>query len=171
MLMYLLILAYSGYYEFWGAFVTSFVAVVMLMTANIYFYILYKREVLKDDVFLKWQRSFPRASKYIPMICLFVNFKAIRLFYSGFYGLESCLASFEDPTSNLFKPLRMVTYFNYIFVYVPIFIADLVIFAQVHWGYQLLVLGIETFILSILIIVLSVIEMRNAEKLVMAGDE
>jgi len=54
MLMYLLILAYSGYYEIWGAFVTSFVAVVMLMTANIYFYIMYKKEVLHDDVFVKW---------------------------------------------------------------------------------------------------------------------
>jgi len=63
------------------------------------------------------------------MICLFVNFKAIRLFYSGFYGLESCLASFEDPAVNLFKPLRVVTYFNFIFVYIPIIIADIVIFS------------------------------------------
>ncbi len=54
MLMYLLILAYSGYYEIWGAFVLSFIASMMLMTANIYFYIIYKKDILKDEVFVKW---------------------------------------------------------------------------------------------------------------------
>ncbi len=93
LLMYFLMMAYSGYYEIWGAFVTSLVALLMLVTANIYFYIVYKRELLgKDIIFMKWQRSFPKTSKYIPLICLLLNFKAIRLFYSGFYGLESCLA-------------------------------------------------------------------------------
>jgi hypothetical protein len=53
-LMYLLMVAYSGYYAIWGTFVVSFVAVCMLMIANIYFYILYKREIMKDDVFAKW---------------------------------------------------------------------------------------------------------------------
>jgi len=85
-------MAYAGANGIWGAFVLSLVAVLMLMTANIVFYLYYKKEILQDEVFVKWQRSFPKTSKYIPMIALFVNFKCIRLFYSGFYGLESCLA-------------------------------------------------------------------------------
>ena len=92
MLMFILLLAYAGAREVWPAFGLAFVAILTLMTSNIMFYFLYKRDILKDEVFTKWQRSFPKTSKYVPLISLFLNFKAIRLFYSGFYGLESCLA-------------------------------------------------------------------------------
>jgi uncharacterized membrane protein YagU involved in acid resistance len=55
----------------------------------------------------------------------------------------------------------MCTYFSFIFAYGFIFVADLLIFAKVKWGYQLLVLGIETFILQILVIVLTWLESRK----------
>lgn len=44
--MYLLLLAYSGANEVWGAFALSLIALLMLMTANIIFYLYYKREVM-----------------------------------------------------------------------------------------------------------------------------
>jgi len=69
------------------------------------------------------------------------------------------------------QPLRMVTYFSFVFVYVPIIIADIFIFVKVEWGYQLLVLGIESFMLSIFVMSLTVIEFRNAKRLIMSGDE
>ncbi len=65
----------------------------------------------------------------------------------------------------------MVTYFSFVFVYVPIIIADIFIFVKVEWGYQLLVLGIESFMLSIFVMSLTVIEFRNAKRLIMSGDE
>ena len=52
--MYLLILGYSGANGIWGAFALSLVAVLMLMTANIMFYLYYKREILTDEIFAKW---------------------------------------------------------------------------------------------------------------------
>ena len=36
---------------------------------------------------------------------------------------------------NFFRPLRFVTYFSFIFVYLPIIAADVVIVMQVQWGY------------------------------------
>jgi hypothetical protein len=71
----------------------------------------------------------------------------------------------------MFRPLRMITYFSFIFVYIPIIIADCIIFATVTWGYQLLILGIESFLLTIAIIVLTIIEFRHPEKLVLRSDE
>ena len=66
----------------------------------------------------------------------------------------------------------MVTIFNFIFVYIPIIIADILIFAEIEWGYQLLVLAIESFILALLIIGLTIYELRKPELLlVMTGDE
>jgi hypothetical protein len=69
--------------------------------------------------------------------------------------MDNCLAPFSEPRTAVHKHLRMITYFKYIFVYAPIFIADLLIFAQVKWGHQLLVLAIETFILQIVVIALT----------------
>ena len=92
MLIYLLMVGYSGANGKWSPFILSLIAVIMQMTVNIVFYLMYKKEILRDEAFSKWCRLFPKSTKYIPMISLFVNFKSIKLFYSGFYGLESCLA-------------------------------------------------------------------------------
>ena len=67
--------------------------------------------------------------------------------------------------------MRMITYFSFVFVYLPILGASVVIFMQVKWGYQLLILGIEAFLLAILIIVLTLLEFKNPERLLMSGDE
>jgi len=72
---------------------------------------------------------------------------------------------------NFFRPMRMITYFSFVFVYLPILGASVVIFMQVKWGYQLLILGIEAFLLAILIIVLTLLEFKNPERLLMSGDE
>ena len=92
MLIYVLIVCYSGAYSKWGPFILSLVSVLMLMTSNIAFYLMYKKEVLaSDQIFNKWTRLFPKTQKYLQIFALIVNFKAFKLVYSGFFGLESCL--------------------------------------------------------------------------------
>ena len=143
----------------------------MQVTANIVFYLIYKKEIVHDPTFSKWCRMYPKTERYISLLALLVNFKSIKLLYSGFYGLESCLAQFEDPLRNFFRPMRMLTYFSFIFVYLPIIAADVLIFMQVEWGYQLLILAIESFILAIGITIATIIEFRHPERLLMSGDE
>ena len=72
---------------------------------------------------------------------------------------------------NFFRPMRMITYFSFVFVYIPIIASSVIIFMQVVWGYQLLILGIEALILSIIIVALTIQEFRNPERLLMSGDE
>ena len=55
----------------------------------------------------------------------------------------------------------MCSYFSFIFSYGFIFIADFIIFSKIKWGYQLLILAIETLILQTLIIVLTYLESRK----------
>ena len=52
--------------------------------------------------------------------------------------------------------MRMITYFSFVFVYIPIIASSIIIFMQVIWGYQLLILGIEALILAILIVALTI---------------
>lgn len=92
LLIYGLMVCYSGANEKWGPFILSGIAFIMLITANIIFYLIYKRDICKDPSFAKWCRMFPKTEKNVSMLALMLNFKSIKLLYSGFYGLESCLA-------------------------------------------------------------------------------
>ena len=65
----------------------------------------------------------------------------------------------------------MITYFSFIFVYLPILVADIIIWAKVQWGYQLLILSVESFILIIAQLILTFLEFRRLDKLVLRGDE
>lgn len=134
-LIYGLMVCYAGATEKWGPFILSAIGFTMLIAANIIFYLLYRREIVADPIFAKWCRLFPKSEHYVSLLAVLINFKIIKLFYSGFYGLESCLCQFQDPMKNFFRPLRMITYFSFIFVYIPILAADIVIFIQVPWGY------------------------------------
>lgn len=68
--------------------------------------------------------------------------------------------------------LRLTAYFSFVFCYGFIFIADILIIFRVEWGYQLLVLAIETIFLQVLVIVLTVLEFRqDAVTLLSADDE
>lgn len=108
------------------------VAIVMLFVSNLSFYIYYKKDILKKDVtFFKWCRMYPRTTKFLPLLALVLNFKVIKFLYSGFFGHESCLVQFENPVKSFLTPLRMVTYFSFVFVYIPVFIADIFIFSKV----------------------------------------
>ncbi len=69
------------------------------------------------------------------------------------------------------RPLRFATYFSFLFVYGPILAADVILFMTVEWGYQLLILAIESALLAVLITILTIIELRNPEKLLLSGDE
>lgn len=67
--------------------------------------------------------------------------------------------------------MRMITYFSFVFVYIPIIASCVIIFLQVTWGYQLLILGIEALILAVIVVALTIQEFRNPERLLMSGDE
>ena len=96
----------------------------------------------------------------MPLLSLLINFKCGKMFYSGFYGLESTQAKFYDH-KRFFYLLRLTAYFSFIFCYGFIFIADVIILGQVDSGYQLYILAIETIVLQLLLIILTVLEFRK----------
>ena len=56
------------------------------------------------------------------------------MLYSGFYGLESTMARFGKPYSYYWI-LRFTSFFSFFFCYVFIYIADIIIFVKIKWGY------------------------------------
>lgn len=111
-------------------------------------------------MYAKWLYFYPKTKKLIPIVSLLLNFKSSKIIYSGFYGMESSMARFGRPM-EYYRIIRMCSYFSFIFSYGFIFIADFMIYAKVKWGNQLLILGIETALLQILVIILTYLESRK----------
>ncbi len=170
MVMYALIVGLSYNSEEYAIAALSVVGLVALAISNVAFTFYYQRDIYgKDLVFSKWLFFFPKTKVLIPIFSCFLNFKCSKILYSGFYGMESSMAKFGAPL-EYYRIVRMVSYFSFIFCYGFIFIADLLIFARVKWGGQLLILGVETAILQVLMILLTYLESkRNPEELLSVG--
>lgn len=65
----------------------------------------------------------------------------------------------------------VLTIIHLLFVLIPIIIVDIVTFYFVEWGYQLLIVAIESFVFSILMIILSFIEFFKIKRKVFQDDE
>jgi hypothetical protein len=66
-----------------------------LIATNILFLAYFRQQItVKDQVFVKWLHFFPKTKTWLPILILLCNFKFGKMFYSGFFGLESTLARF-----------------------------------------------------------------------------
>lgn len=155
LLEYLLIAIFAALLEQFFASFLAFVAVIVLISSNIAFTVCYQRYTTKDKVYADWIRLFPKTEAVLPVVCALINFSTVRFVFSGFFGMDNCLANFHEPRSAVHRHLQTLTYVKYVFVYIPIFIADILIISFVGWGHQLLVLAIETLVLQLFTIYLT----------------
>lgn len=93
LIMYLMMVAYA--YILGEVLILIFVLIGLLglLATNILFTSYFKsRIIVNDKVFSKWLHFFPKTAFWLPFVCLTLNFKFGKMFYSGFYGLESTMA-------------------------------------------------------------------------------
>jgi hypothetical protein len=135
--------------------ILSLAGLIGLCASNMIWVFWYRQRIYNvDEEFKKWLFFFPSTKRALPLCCLLLNFKCSKMLYSGFYGLESTMAKFGNQP-EFFQVMRSATYFSWIFCYGPIFAADIVILTKIKWGYQLLILAVETIILQTMSIVLT----------------
>lgn len=162
--MYGLMVIFAYIQSQWLIMFVTIGGMIGLFISNAIWVCWYRQQVLNfDDDHKKWLFFFPRTKTGLPTCCLLINFKICKMFYSGFYGLESTMAKFGTP-QTFYRIMRTATFFSWIFCYVPIFIADALILIKIKWGYQLLILAIETAVLQTFSILLTLIEFRQGFK-------
>ena len=97
------------------------------------FYYYYKRDIYgKDSIYKKWIEFFPKMKTGLNVCIIGLNFKCFKMSYSGFFGLESTQAQFNNHT-EVFRLMRLHQYFSYVFIYGLIFIADILIFLEAQF--------------------------------------
>ena len=95
----------------------------------------------------------------LPIFSLIFSFRLFKFFYSGFFGLDNCMAHFEDPGNAIVKHVKRKSIFVFCLVYVPAMVGSIVAFFTVHWGYQAMICAIETFLIFILLLIFFVLEL------------
>jgi hypothetical protein len=134
-LMYTLMVIFSAILSEWTIFFFSAVGLATMIASNVIFFLYYRKDVLaKDEKFAAWIKYFPRMQKFAPVICLLLNFKCFKMFYGGFFGLETFQATFTPGRGQnaVYRTMRMVQFFSYVFSYTFIYIADIIIFVRAH---------------------------------------
>jgi hypothetical protein len=53
--------AYAGATLQWAAFALCMVACLMLVTSNVVFFVVFKKDIMNDETFNKWTRLYPKS--------------------------------------------------------------------------------------------------------------
>jgi hypothetical protein len=137
---------------------------------NISFVSYFKRIVTKDQGFANWIKVFPSISKGILCMSSVFSFKIIRLFISGFLGSNLFKANF-DNIEKFLRPMNFTSVFNIFFTCIPLILTDFVGLALLNWGTQLYISLIETLLITLVILFVSICEFRQMKQLVIDDDE
>lgn len=108
---------------------------VMQIILNIVTFIKFKDNAKKDADFVVWSRTFRKTTRVVTILSLLLNFKFLKFFYTGFFGLDNFMAVFTKPRTTISRPVKIITYVSWVFIYIPIFASDIIVFATTRWGF------------------------------------
>ena len=131
----------------------TLVGLMALVGTNIAMYVFFRRCSGGDADYQRWAKTYSSTASVLPVVALLFNFRILKFLYSGLFSLDVFMVQYERPRKNLLIPLSFVTIFNFIGSYGPVLVANFVVFGTVQWGYQLLIVCIETTIISLAIVV------------------
>lgn len=141
----------------------------LLILLNVIFGLLYCGLINSDLAFREWKRQ-RRSNKcmagVIVTMGVVLNYKAMRLFYSKFWGITQCLASFHEFRRVFTLPLLLLTFIGMAGISVPIIIIDIyAFFHYFSWGSsQLPIVLIETLVIELALVAFLNAEAVNVNK-------
>lgn len=116
----------------------------------------------RDSGFKHWSSQFKISKIFIQIIATIFSFKFAKMYYSRFFGFSHFNAQF-DNIDKFHTPQDCMTFFNIIFTLFPIIFVDIIGFITLSWGNQLYITIIESLLLGLFIMILSIIEFRTAK--------
>lgn len=133
------------------------IALLFMVATNVFFFIVFQRQIMNDTTFFHWVNYNKKTVKYISIVALIFNFKVYRLLYSKFCGDERFNAPFENPY-KFYTPLNLASFLNLLLTMLVSLIACFFTLYYVPWGYQLTVECAEFVIIEIAMIVFYIME-------------
>lgn len=138
-------------------------ALMFLYGMNLFFALVYFKQIKTDIVFKYWELEYQMSSLYVVSIGSLCNFKFFRMFYSRYHDLKNYNAPFQDE-QTYYRTLVFTSAFFVITGTVPIIVASCFGLWYIRFGYQLQMFCIEMLIIEILLLVLQSVELFKIRK-------
>ena len=128
------VLAYAmGVY---ATFALSLVALLFQYGCNLFFTMVYVKNVLSEDqAFKHWAAQYPGTQNAVVVTGTLVNFKVYRGIYCRLFSKPQFNSVFEDP-EIFFKPFTMISVFSLLTTMVPLLTANIIGLVFLEYGYQ-----------------------------------
>lgn len=147
-------------------YICAMVALVFTYGINIFFVLIYSKQVSTDAAFKYYKSYYNRTAIAIAVISTILNFSFFRTFYSKLFGKKQFDCTFQD-VNIFFRPFQLASLSSLITVKLPLLVACILGCIYVDWGYQLLMTCMEMLIIEILIIALMIAEFFKLSKSVL----
>ena len=155
--MYIVQIYSADYISSYGIMTGTIIALALLILINVVFFVVYYASIVRDTAFKHWIDKHKKSTTTMAIISLLINFKIFRYLYCKFFGAALFHAPF-DRNTLFYGPFIVMNIVYLLLVLTPIIIVDIVTFYFIEWGCQLLIVAIESFVFSLVIIILSLIE-------------
>ena len=135
----------------------------VLILQNIIFAVYFIKVIQKDIAFQEYKKRQKKTSNVILIISALFSFKMTRFYYTRFFGLDYFTARFENK--QLYQlPLHVISLINFVVTHLPILIIDVIGLIWFSSGItQFLITCIETIILIVLLLILTILEFRTGK--------
>lgn len=153
----------SSQYGIRPSYSLSACALMFLYGMNLFFSLVYFKQIKADIVFKYWEQEYPMSSLYIVSIGSLCNFKFFRMFYSRYQDKKNYNAPFQDD-QTYYRTLVFTSAFFVITGTVPIIVASCFGLWYVRFGYQVQMFCMEMLIIEILLLILQSIELFKIRK-------
>lgn len=148
----------SNSYGIKPTFMLSTVALVFTYGFNLFFSLVYLRQLKQDPSFKYWELEYERSSLFIVSMGLFGNFKFFRMFYSKFKGKREYDAAFTDD-SIFYRTVVFTSIFFFITGTLPTMVACIFAFLHIGFGYQVQMFCLEMIVVETFLFLLITLEM------------
>jgi hypothetical protein len=162
----LFLVGLSSDYGIRPSFSLSFCALMFLYGLNLFFFVIYLKELKHDSAFKYWEQEYELSTMAIVVASLFGNFKLYRLFYSRFRHKKQFSAVFQDD--EVFY--RSIIFTSILFILtgcLPILVASIFSLFYINFGYQLHMFCLELIFVEGALILLMSIELYKLRKYIL----
>jgi hypothetical protein len=153
----------SGQYGIRPTYSLAACALMFLYGMNLFFSLVYFKQIKTDIVFKYWEQEYQMSSLYIVATGSLGNFKFFRMFYSRYQDKKNYNAPFQDE-QTYYRTLVFTSAFFVITGTVPIIVASCFGLWYIRFGYQVQMFCIEMLVIEILLLILQSIELFKIRK-------
>lgn len=136
----------------------------IMIIGNLLWLFVYMIVIRRDEGFQEYRKQYCLVPHCLLVLGSVFSYKVARFMYCRFFGQDHFYVNFKNH-NRFHCILNCLTIMNIVLTLLPIIFVDIYGLVRYHWGGQFYIIMIETLILTITILILSIIEFKASKRL------